>query len=72
MGGFWVEVVGFIGTAIVLVSFMMKDIDTLRIVGIVGSVFFICYGYLTHTQATIVVNVLVISLNIYQLYRKKK
>ncbi len=67
-----VDIIGYIASIFVLISFMMKDIDILRIVSIVGCVFFLIYGYCSDAYPTIVVNIMVIILNLYQLYKKPK
>ena len=70
-----IDVVGYIGTIIVLLSFMMKDMRNLRIISIIGCIIFIIYGYLSNAMPTIIVNVLIIILNLYKLIwdnRKKE
>lgn len=40
----WIEVVGYIGMAFVLISFLFKDIKFVRIINIIGSLFTLVYG----------------------------
>lgn len=66
-----VDLVGYLGSVFVIISFLMKDIDILRIVSIIACFIFVIYGYLTGTTPTIVLNIIIIVLNFYKLYWSK-
>ena len=63
------EIFGYIGTALVLTSFIMKDIKWLRVVNISGSVISCIYALLMHTLPVAVLNGSLIMINSIQLAR---
>lgn len=63
------EIFGYLGTAIVLTSFIMKDIKWLRIVNITGSLISMIYALCTHTLPVAVLNGSLILINGVQLMR---
>lgn len=76
-GGFFVfmdeklllEIFGYIGTALVLLSFTMRDIKWLRIVNIAGSVISMTYAIIMNTMPVAVLNGSLILINGVQLAR---
>ena len=66
------EMVGYIAMALLLVSFMMKDVTKLRIVNSFGCAFFVAYGVMLVTSWPIIItNSAIISINLYYLLVKK-
>ena len=63
------EIFGYVGTALVLTSFIMKDIKWLRVVNISGSVISCIYALLMHTLPVAVLNGSLIMINSIQLAR---
>lgn len=55
----------------VLVSFLMRDMKTLRIVNTVGCGLFVVYGYLLTSAPVIITNSAIILINLYYLFKKK-
>lgn len=68
----WLEVFGWIGTAIVLSSMLMTNINKLRIVNITGSVVSAAYAALCNTWPVVFLNVGMIIINVAQLIRVRK
>ncbi len=66
------ELFGYAATIVVLISFLMKDMRKLRILSILGCVLFLIYGIYLHIIPTIIINIAVIIVNIYQLITEKK
>ena len=66
------EIVGYVGMALVLLSMMMTDTKKLRIINLVGSVVCMIYGVLTQTWPTALLNMGLAIINIVQLIRLKK
>lgn len=67
-----VELVGYMAMALLLVSFMMKDVTKLRIVNSFGCAFFVAYGVMLVTSWPIIItNSAIISINLYYLLLKK-
>ncbi len=52
----WVELIGIVGSVLVLISFLMKDILVIRIINIIGSIVFVVYGIIIGAVATWFVN----------------
>lgn len=64
-----IEIVGYLGTAFVLASFMMSDIKKLRTVNIIGGLLWIVYGIIVGSSSIIVGNVLIVLIQGYKLYK---
>ena len=63
------EVIGYLGSLFVLASFILKDIKWIRIVNIVGAVFFVIYGVYTETWATAFMNFALVLVHIFYLVK---
>ena len=67
------ELVGYMAMALLLVSFMMKDVTKLRIINSFGCAFFVAYGFMLVTSWPIIItNSAIISINLYYLLLKKQ
>jgi uncharacterized protein with PQ loop repeat len=63
-----VEIIGYLASLIVLVSFLMKDIRTLRMVNMTGCLLFVVYGILLDWKWPIIVtNLAIFTINAYYL-----
>jgi hypothetical protein len=66
------EIIGYIGSLGILLSFLMKDINRLRIVNTIGCAFFVMYGVLLeYSIPVIVTNAAIICINVFYLLRTK-
>lgn len=65
------EVVGFAASVLVSASLCMKRIRGLRIVNLIGSVIFICYGFLINSVPVMLLNGFTIIVNVYYLLQIK-
>lgn len=66
------DIVGYLASFGVLVSFLLKDIRKLRIVNTIGCMLFIAYGILLNISWPIVItNVSITLINLYYLLLKK-
>lgn len=69
------EWVGYLASLVLMISFLMKNIITLRIINSIGAAIFILYGFLLNTSWPIVLtNVFILGVNIFYLakhYRTK-
>lgn len=54
------EIIGYLGSFLVLFSFLLKDVKWIRIINVFGAVFFIIYGIYTKTWVTLFMNVALI------------
>lgn len=66
------EIIGYIGTILVLSSFLMKEMKKLRIGNIIGSSTFIIYGILLQSIPVIITNVFIVLINAYYLIKENK
>ena len=63
----YLEIFGYIGTALVIVSMMMKSINKLRIFNISGAVISMIYSIIVTAWPIVVMNACLIAINSYQL-----
>ncbi|MBO7485569.1 MAG: YgjV family protein [Spirochaetaceae bacterium] len=66
---FVLEMIGYIGSAFVLISFLMASVIKLRIVNSIGSLFCILYGFLIHAYPTVLMNACLLLINCYYLVK---
>ena len=66
------EIFGYIGTVLVLGSFLIENIFFLRIVNTIGSLFWIVYGMGIDAMPTIIVNVCVVLIHFYWIWKNRK
>ncbi|MDT0559250.1 uroporphyrinogen decarboxylase [Ichthyenterobacterium sp. W332] len=65
------EWVGYLASAVLLISFMMKDVNKLRIVNSCGAVLFVIYGVMLLTSWPIIItNSAIIGINLYYILKK--
>lgn len=65
------EIIGYLASGIVLLSFMMKDMKMLRWVNIVGCALFIIWGILIQKFPVVLTNGGIVLVNLYYLFFKK-
>lgn len=66
------EIFGYIGTALVLLSMMMTSINKLRYVNMAGALISMIYAFLTNTWPVVFLNLGTIVINTAQLIRAKR
>jgi len=70
------EYIGYSASLMVLLSFTMKNVKTLRLVNMGGCILFVIYGFLMPTLRIglpiIVTNVAIFAVNLYYLLWKAK
>ena len=52
-----IEAIGYTGSALVLVSFLMVSVVKLRVVNTIGSLIFTVYAFIIHSYPTAIMNV---------------
>ena len=65
------DIVGYIGTAVVLGSFLINDIVRLRLVNTLGSLIWLIYGIGLSMMPQIVVNSSIILIHSYWFYKNR-
>lgn len=63
------DVLGYIAAFLVFLTFSMKTMIPLRIVGICSNVFFIAYGYLAPAYPLLVLHIALLPLNVFRLWQ---
>jgi len=66
------EIYGYIGTVLILGSFLIEDVFRLRLVNTIGAIFWLVYGFGLHAGPTIVVNLCVILIHSYWFLKHRK
>lgn len=64
-----IEVIGYVGSALVVVSMLMTSVRKLRIVNMIGSVISATYALIIHSYPVALMNMGLIVINAYNLYR---
>ena len=64
-----IEAIGYVGSTLVLVSFLMTSVVKLRIVNSVGSIIFTVYAFIIHSYPTAIMNLCLVAINIYYLVK---
>ena len=64
----FIDIIGYVASAVVLLSFLFKNIKIVRIVNIVGALFFVVYGLLLPTYPTMIMNLVLIFVHLYYLH----
>lgn len=67
------EITGYVGSLLVLISFLMRNMRHLRIVNTIGCGIFIGYGILLeYSWPIIITNTAIVGINLYYLLKKEK
>lgn len=62
------EGVGYLASLVLMISFLMKNINTLRIINSTGCLLFVIYGFLLATSWPIIIsNAFILGVNIFYL-----
>ena len=68
----WVEIIGYVGSGLVLISMLMSSVVRLRVINMIGSVIFTVYALLIRSYPTALMNACLVGINIYHLLRLRK
>jgi len=64
------EFVGYLASLVLMISFLMKNINTLRIINSTGCLLFVVYGFMLTTSWPIIIsNSFILGVNIYYLIK---
>lgn len=67
----WVELFGYLGSLLVLVSFLMTSVFKLRVVNTVGSIIFAIYALIIHSYPTALMNICLVLINLRFLWKMR-
>ena len=66
------EIFGYIGTVLILISFLIENVFKLRLVNTIGAIFWLVYGIGIMAKPTIIVNLAVIIIHGIWFIKQKK
>ncbi len=66
------EIFGYVGTVLVVISMLMTDINKLRIINVSGGIVSLVYALVRNTMPIAVMNFILIAINIVQLIKSKR
>lgn len=65
----FIEILGYLASGLVALSFVMKSMRKLRFINIIGSIFFVIYSIAIKAWPVALINTFVVGVNIYHLTR---
>lgn len=65
------ELVGYLGSGLVIVSMLMTSVVRLRIINMIGSGIFTVYALLIHSYPTALMNLFLVGINLFYLIRMR-
>ncbi len=68
----YLEIFGYIGSGLVIISMMMSSMTKLRIVNICGSVVCTAYALMSGTLPLAALNMAAIIVNLYRIYKEAR
>lgn len=66
----FIELLGYFASIMVAISFLMKSINKLRLVNILGATCFVIYSVLIKAWPVALINSFIVCINIYYLTKK--
>lgn len=67
-----VEVIGYMGSALIVVAMLMSSVVKLRVINSIGAGIFVIYALMIKSYPTALMNICLIIINIYNLLKLKK
>lgn len=67
----WVEWVGYVASALIVVSLIMTSVVKLRVLNTAGCVLFVVYGFIIGAYPVASSNLMIVLINLYHLYKLK-
>ena len=68
----WVELLGYLGSALVVCSVLMTSVVRLRLVNMAGSILSGVYGLIIGAYPLVLMNACLLTINGWQLWKLKK
>lgn len=66
----FVECLGYLASVLVAISFLMKSINKLRFMNMIGGIFFIIYAVAINAIPVALINLFTVCINLYYLTKK--
>lgn len=67
-----IEMIGYLGSVLVVVSMLMSSVVRLRVINTIGSGIFAAYALMIHSYPTALMNVCLVGINVYNLARLRQ
>ena len=67
-----IEILGFIATSIILVSFLFSDTKKIRSINAVGCILFVIYGVMISATSVWVLNAVCFGIQIFKIIKESK
>ena len=67
-----IETIGYVGSALVLISFLMASVVKLRVVNSIGSTIFAIYALIIRSYPTAVMNFCLVCINLRFLWKLRR
>lgn len=64
-----VEMIGYLGSILVVISMLMSSVVKLRVINTIGSGIFAAYALMIHSYPTALMNACLVGINVYNLVR---
>ncbi len=72
MTDFMLEMIGYVASAVILVSLLMSSVKKLRLINLAGSMIFAVYGFMILSYPTAVMNLGIVAIDLYYLIKLQK
>ncbi len=66
-----IEIIGYIAMVLVAISLSLNNMFWLRVVNMLGAVFFVAYGLVIQKYPIVALNAFLTFMNIYHIYKLK-
>ena len=66
-----IEILGWVATLIIIISFLVNDIKLLRTFSLFGALLWVVYGFVIQSSSIIFLNLVIVGIQIYKLYKIK-
>ena len=64
-----IDVLGWVATCVIILSFLVNDIKLLRGLNLVGALLWCIYGFIVGTSSILVLNLVIVGIQSYKLYQ---
>lgn len=69
---YYLELLGYLASILVAISLMMRSLNTLRIINLLGALLFTVYGLIIGAYPVAVLNAFIVLVNVYYLQKAFK
>ena len=67
-----IDLIGWLATTFVIVSFLINNMLWLRFVNLIGATLWLCYGIIDLSYSIIFLNVVIVSIQIFKIFSLMK